>query len=324
MRAWEAFRKGWRNSTLYWQALVVLFLLNLLGGGLLALLPALELLGPAHYPAIREAAAGVPAWMAFETLLEPVTSANLVGGVASRTLSLAFQSGVLAMLLALGLIPWAAWLPGCLVSGGLLLAFKGAPEAFSWKRFLWGCWHYWGAFLLLGLVQTLLTLLVGLPVGIILWTIFRLVPWSAIISVPVLLVGLIWWTAIFELAQVYLVAGEKRNIGSTLRIATKTLFQGIIPLSGYYMLSLAVLLGLHLVFRVGLMPRLPLAFWPLVLIAQQSFIWLRLWSHASRLAGDMEFVRSMQSKEIDKSLENPASKQVSLDNPFSESLQPLN
>jgi hypothetical protein len=295
MGAWDVFRRGWRNSTLYWQALIALFLVNLLGAGLLALLPALELLGPAQSPAIREAAAGVPTWMAFEILLDPVSSANLASGATSGVLSPALQSGVLAMLLALVLIPWAAWLPGCLVSGGLLLAFKEAPGAFGWRRFLWGCWHYWGAFLLLGLVQTLLTLLVCIPIVIIFSVVIRLIPMSAILAAPVLLVGLIWWTAIFELGQVCLVAGEKRNIGSALRIGIKTLFHRILPLTGYYVLSLVVLLALHLVFRVGLLPRLPLAFWPLVLIVQQAFICLRLWSHASRLAGDMEFAREAQS-----------------------------
>jgi hypothetical protein len=302
MSAWGAFRRGWRNSTLYWQALVVLFLVNLLGGGLLALLPALELLGPAHSSAIREAAAGVPTWMAFEILLDPVSSANLANGLTGGVISPALQSGVIAMLLALVLIPWAAWLPGCLVSGGLLLAFKEAPKAFDWRRFLWGCWHYWGAFLLLGLVQTLLTLLVCIPVVIIFSVVIRLVPRGAILAAPVLLVCLIWWTAIFELGQVGLVAGEKRNIGGALRIGIRTLFRRILPLTGYYVLSLAVLLALHLVFRVGLMPRLPLAFWPLVLMVQQTFICLRIWSHASRLAGDVEFVREAQSKENDSLL----------------------
>jgi hypothetical protein len=290
MGFWNAFRQGWRNSTCYWQALVVLFLVNLVSGGLLALLPVLEMLSPAYYTAIREAAAGIPAWMAFEILLNPVTNANLAAGTTASLLSPGLQSGVLAMLLALVLIPWAAWLPGCLVSGGLLLAFKEAPATFSWRRFFGGCWHYWGVFLLLGLAQTLLTLLVCIPTLVISYLVFRLLPWSAILSVPVLLVGLMWWTAFFELGQVYLVAGEKRNIGSALRIAVKMLFRRIVPLSGYYILSLAMLLALHLVFQVGILPQLPLASWPLALAIQQAFIFLRLWCHASRMAGDMEFV----------------------------------
>ena len=299
MGFWNAFRQGWRNSTRYWQALIVLFLVNVVGGGLLALLPGLLLLGQAHYPAIREAAGGVPAWMLFEILLNPVTNANLAAGTTANLLSPSLKSGVFAMLLALVLIPWAAWLPGCLVSGGLLLAFKEAPAAFSWKRFLWGCWHYWSAFLLLGLAQTLLTLIVCIPAIVICYIVFHLAPWSALLSAPILLIGLIWWTAFFELGQAYLVAGDERKIGGALRIAKMTLLHRIATLSGYYILSLAGLLVLHLVFQVELLPRLPLVYWPLVLAVQQAFIFLRLWSHASRLAGDMEFVKEAQRIEIE-------------------------
>ena len=348
MGALNALRKGWVRSALYWQVLVVLFLVNLLGGLLLAVIPVAELLGPAHYTAIQDAASGVPAWMAIETLLNPVNNLNLEAGTNSRVLSAALQTGVISILLALVLLPVVSWVPGSLVSGGLLLTyFEGSPlsrspepaegpvlsrtegsalsqspepskgnvewsalsqspelavgkaewraggEAFSWKRFFWGCWHYWGAFLLFGLLQTILTLLVFVPVLAILSFIMFIIPWSAILLLPAFLVLLIVWTGFVELSQVYLVAGEKRRIITALRSGLLLLIRRAAPLTGYYSVSLVLLVVLHLVFRIGLFPRLPLAFWPLVLVVQQAFVFLRMWAHASRLAGDMEFVRSL-------------------------------
>jgi hypothetical protein len=307
--------------------LVVLFLVNLLGGLLLAIVPVAELLGPAHYTAIQDAASGVPAWMALETLLNPVNNLNLEAGANGRLLSSALTTGAIAILLAVVLLPVVSWIPGSLVSGGLLLtyferpalgavegpalsqgsegaegeaSFDGAQsaaplkqvEAFSWKRFFWGCWHYVGAFLLFGLAQTILTLLVFIPALALFTFIIVVFPWSAILLVPAFLILLIVWTGFVELSQVYLVAGKNRQIFTALRSALRLIRRRAAPLAGYYSISLVLLVVLHLVFRIGLFPRLPLAFWPLVLIVQQAFVFLRLWAHASRMAGDVEFVRS--------------------------------
>jgi hypothetical protein len=91
----------------------------------------------------------------------------------------------------------------------------------------------------------------------------------------------------------------------------------------FYLLSLGLLFGLHLIFRLVLFPRLPLAFWPLVLVLQQSFIILRLWAHAARLAGDVEFAIEQGTPSTDV----PGSKETGLqgvnEDKFLEGLQPL-
>jgi hypothetical protein len=281
----------------------VLFIVNLAGGLLLTCLPAVEMLDPAHFTAVREAAAGVPTWLAGETLLNPVGNLSLQIGTNQRALSPALQGGIVALLLALGLLPGIAWLSGSLVSGGLLLAYKeslGGDDApadgspgwrFDWKRFAWGCWHYWGAFLLFSLVQSLLTAGIFIPVLVLISVAFGLAPWSAVLLAPVFLFLVLLWTGFVELAQVSLVMGENRRIGRALREAWAILRRQTARLSVYYLLSLALLLVIHLVFRIVIFPRMPLAFWPLVLVLQQAFIFLRLWARASRLAGDMQFVR---------------------------------
>jgi hypothetical protein len=331
MGAVNLLRKGWTRSARYWQVLLALFLVNLLGGLLLAIIPALELLGPAHYTAVREAASGIPAWMASEILLNPVGNLSFQAGANSRAISSALQNGILSILIALGLLPGISWLPGCLVSGGLLLTYKESPEGFRWKCFLWGCWHYWGAYLLLGLLQTLLTLLVFILVITVFSITIGFIPWSAALLAPLAILLIVLWTGFMELAQVCLVVGENRSIGAALRAALSLLWRRFIPLTTYYILSLGLLLGLHLIFQFGLFPRLPLAFWPLVFVLQQSFIFLRLLTHAARLAGDFEFLGEQAVKEIgvsgplkaltqaDKEKEILATKE----DVFEEGLQPL-
>jgi hypothetical protein len=320
MAAMRAFRKGWVRSVLYWQVLGVLFLVNLLAGLVLAAIPAAELLGPAHYTAIQDAAAGVPAWMAIEILFNPVGNLGLQAGANSRAISPFLQTALVSILVSLVLLPALSWIPGSLVSGGLLLTYTGSlagqprregpgnsmpaideepreastPERqpFSWKRFFEACWRYWGAFLLLGLVQTLLSLLVIFPLLVVFLILVSLAFWSAILLVPAFLWLIVLWTGFIELGQVYLVAGERRGLGVALRSALRLLRQRMGSLTVYYLLSLGLLLAIHLVFRAGLFPHLPLAFWPLVLIFQQAFVFLRLWARASRLAGDVEFVKA--------------------------------
>ncbi len=318
MKAFDALRTGWKRSRVCWQPLLVLFLVNLLGGMLLAAIPALELIGPAHYTAIRDAASGVPTWLATELLFNPVGNLNLQGGENARQLSAMLQSGLLALLLAVGLLPGLAWIPGSLVAGGLILSYLECPKPtapssaedsalsggavnepalsgggghFSWRRFFWGCWHHWGAFLIFGILQTLLTLLVFVPVLLISITVIVAAPVSAVVLVPLFLALLVLWSALVELAQVSLVAGGRRRIGGALRDGLRLLFRRLGSLSVYYLVSLLLLLVVHLVFRIGIFPRLPLAFWPLVLLLQQAFIFLRLWLHAGRMAGNVEFVR---------------------------------
>ena len=56
----------------------------------------------------------------------------------------------------------------------------------------------------------------------------------------------------------------------------------------FYVFAIAVLGLIHLGFRFGLMPRLRLEQWPLVLLVGQAFILLRLWARLARWAGLME------------------------------------
>jgi hypothetical protein len=109
-----------------------------------------------------------------------------------------------------------------------------------------------------------------------------------ILILAFLVLGL--WLAFFELSRVSLAAREDHRIVNSLTSASSILGHKPWLLLGYYLLSLLGLLVIQILFRLGLFPRMPLAFWPLVLLLQQAFVILRLWSRAARYAGNVNFV----------------------------------
>jgi hypothetical protein len=71
-------------------------------------------------------------------------------------------------------------------------------------------------------------------------------------------------------------------------------------LISFYLLAAVFILFVHIIFRLGLFPHLPLYFWPVVLLAQQVFVLVRLFVRSQRLAGiaalvDAQLVRKTGS-----------------------------
>jgi hypothetical protein len=278
MGGWSAFRRGLGLARRYPRLLVILYAANLLAALLLAALPALVLTQEAgHRPAIAEAADGLDAWLWIETLVQPQTGQDLAEGTATAAL--------LVLLLAVAL-PFAAWLPAAFLNGGLLLTYHEAPAEFRWRRFLWGGWHWWGTFLVLGLIQALgavltlgalaavAALLAGLLGSWVVW------PVAAAGGLAAFL-GLGW----AEWARIVAVAEDTRNPLQALGRAARFLRRRPGPAAGLYGLSLLLAALLHAIYRLGLMPLLPLEKWLLVLAVQQSFVLGRLAIRLARLAG---------------------------------------
>ena len=290
MTGWNAFRTGLAHASRYRWVLAVLFAVNLFSALSLAVLPAWSLAaGMGHRPAIQQAADGVDAWLVFETLMSSVTDLTLgetseaVGGSGLTTLS------VLLSTLAL---PFVAGLPATFLSGGVLLTFAEAPAPFRWRRFLWGCWHWWGAFLLLsvaqGIVSTLFVPLTGVVTGVI----AAVGSWLTWIVVPALALLVLLWLAVVEFIRVAVVVERTRNVfeafGRMVRLAS---FRNLLAVVGLYVLALLLLGLFHTLYRWGLMPRLPLDRWPLVLVVQQAFVLARLWARLVRMAGGVALYR---------------------------------
>ena len=292
MTGWHAFRTGLSRALRYRRVLVILFAVNLLGALLLAVLPALGLatsLG--RRPAIRQAADGVDAWLVIETVMAPLTDSTLGQGNLTSDLARGFRQAVLLGLATMVLLPLLAWLPATFLSGGLLLTYVEVPQPFRWRRFLWGCWHWFGPFLLLGAVQVLLSVVVFGPfiaVGVGIVAIAG--AWLMWLAVPLLVVLAVVWLALFELARVTAVVGGKRNVARAFSGAGRVIWRHPLQVAVLYGLALLLLVLLHVLYRWGVMPHLRLEWWPLVLLVQQVFILARLWARLVRTAGGVALV----------------------------------
>ncbi len=285
-RSWVAFREGLIRSLRYWQILAVFYITSLLSALPFAFLPALNLSGSAFRTSIRQAAQGINAWMLIEALIARAYRVSLGLGSSSRPeLTSALESMLLFGLLAVIAAPLLAWITTAFFCGGVFLTYMEAPEPFQIRRFLWGCWRWFGAFLLLGLVQAVLGILFFIPVGgaALLAVSYRF--WLAWLLVPLVLLFAALWLALFEFAQLNAVSGGGGRIWHAMLDALRFFFRQPLVFGGLYALDFLLLALIHIVFRMGILPNLPLTWWPVVLPAQQIFIFLRLWNKGSRLAG---------------------------------------
>ncbi|MDY6876050.1 MAG: hypothetical protein SWK90_07625 [Chloroflexota bacterium] len=285
MKGWGVFRIGLSRAARYRWVLPILFTVNLLSALLLALLPALGLAAEfGHRPAIREAADGVDAWLVVETLAAPLSGTALGDGWPELTRRL--RQATLLGLLTAAMLPLLAWLPSTFLSGGVLLTYAEAPQPFRWRRFLWGCYHWWGAFLLLGVVQGGVSVAVFVPtIAIVGGTVAAAGEWLAWVAVPLLVFLAMLWLVLMEYTRIVAVVEETRHVAHAFGEAMRFVFRHPLPVAGFYGLAFLLLGALHVLYRWGLMPHLPLGWWSLVLIVQQAFVLARLWAWLVRLAG---------------------------------------
>jgi len=292
VNSWDAFRTGLARVVRYRWVWLILFAVNVASALLLAALPALGLAaGFGHRPAIRQAADGVDAWLVIETLFSPLADGMLGQGVSTPTPPV--QGGAQASMLVLATavaLPLLAWLPTAFVSGGVLLTYAEAPQLFGWRRFLWGCWHWFGAFLLLGIGQFVASLALFLPALAAAVAATAAAGWLAWIAVPGLALLGVLWTALIETTRVIAVVRGKRNVFRAFSGAVGFIVRHFPAVAGLYGLALLALGLVHALFRWGLMAHLPLDWWPLVLLVQQAFILGRLGARLVRLAGSVALV----------------------------------
>jgi hypothetical protein len=289
---WQAFRVGLARAAHYWQVWLLLSGVSLLSALLLAALPALSLASsPGHRPAIRDAADGVDAWLVIETLMSPSTTASIEGREGAPELTDSLQQALVLGLLTAGGLPLLAWIPAAFLSGGLLLTYAEASEPFYWRRFLWGCWHWFGAFLLLGAIQGILTGLILIPTVVALVGAIaaegRILAW---VIVLMLVLAAMFWLVLMECTRMVAVVVWTRNIIRAIGGAVRFLFRHPLPVAVLYGLTLLLAGLVHLLYRLGLMPYLPLDWWPLVLLVQQTFILARLGTRFLRLAGGVALI----------------------------------
>lgn len=291
MNGWRAFLRGISLVVRYPQTWLLLFVANLLPALLLAALPAMSLTsGLARRPVIQDVADGVDAWLVVESTMAPLalmtlgTEADTGGGS---------PLGLLGILLILAGLPLAAWLLPAFLEGGILHTFLQAGT-FRWRAFLRACWHWWGVFILLAAAQGLATVFVLAPAvpstvaaGGVAW-----------LALPVLALAVAPGLAVMEYTRVLAVARDTRNPFRAFGMAVRFVFgrrqrPAVFVL---YVVGLLAVALLHALYRLGLMPLLPLDRWLLVLAVQQSFILLRLGSRLARLAGASALLRHAEGE----------------------------
>jgi hypothetical protein len=311
MSAWTAFRTGLGQVVKYWQVMVVLYGVALTTGVVVILLPALQLVEPAKLTMIQDAAQGISAWMVQE--LAGILP-NLPGMPVETTQSIPLQELPAVLLFGLGgaaAIPLIAWFTGSALAGGMLLIYSEAPNPFHWTRFLWGCWHWWGVFLAVSVFQAVFILFMFYA-GIMLSQATLDSSWVVInnlAAVPLFAFLLLALSgiALFEITRVSAVQVETRNPLKAIRYALVLTVRRPWSLVSFYLLAAIFIAFVHLTFRLGLFPHLPLYFWPVVLLAQQVFVLVRLFVRSQRLAGitalvDAQLVRQSGSPNMSGSI----------------------
>ena len=225
--------------------------------------------------------------------MAPLSSTALGGGSWPELARWLQQTTLVGLTTALAL-PLLAWVSAAFLSGGVLLTYAEAPQPFDefrtqpfrWRRFLWGCYHWFGAFLLLGALQALASSVLFAPlVGIAVGAIAAVGRWLAWAVVALLAAVAALWLAVTECTRIVAVAEQTPNIFRAFGRAVRFVFRNFPAVAGLYGLALALLGSLHALYRWGLMAHLPLNWWPLVLIVQQTFILIRLGARLARLAG---------------------------------------
>lgn len=291
MNGWRAFLRGVSLVLRYPQTWLLLFVANLFPALLLAAVPALSLTsGLARRPVIQDVADGVDAWFVLENSMSGLAQMALGAPVeASGGVSL----NLLAVLLLLASLPLAAWLLPAFLEGGVLHTFLQAGP-FRWRAFLRACWHWWGVFILLAAVQGLATIFVLAPLVLF----AAAAGGAAWLLLPVLALAVALGLALMEYTRILAVARDTRNPFQAFGMAVRFVFDrrrrpAVFVL---YLVSLLLVALLHTLYRLGLMPLLPLEWWLLVLVVQQSFILLRLGSRLARLAGASALLRHTEGE----------------------------
>lgn len=273
-----ALSLGARRVAQYWPALLLMQLGTLLSAGLLALVPALNLFDLAHRPVIAEMAAGVRAWKLVD--LFGMLNSTQTGGASSSA-----PMELMILLLAFAAMPLVGGFVSAFLYGGVLLTYQEARPAFRLGRFLWGCWHWFGAYLALGLIQALVFFGLYLPLSSLVIFLVGLGPAGVAAAAGGLLLLAWLWLMVFELARVRLVLNNTRNPFRGIGRAFGDLFHRPLPLLAFYAAALLLLLGVQAVFRLVINPNAPLDVLVVALVVQQGFILSRLFCRALRLAG---------------------------------------
>lgn len=283
MNSLKMFRYAAKNLFKHWQVWAAVYVFNLLSAKILTVLPALLLIAPAQRTMIGDAANGIDGWMILDAVMSPLVSQAL--GVIEP--SSALEQMIPLSAITFMMMPALAGILNAFVNGGLLLTYHENTNPYQWKRFFWGCWHWFAAFLLLNFTQFIFALLIfGALIGGAIWLIGLAGEWSTWIVIPVLIVLMVVWLGVMELTGAQMIVGGTRNFARAFLDSLRCLFRRPINFLVFYGLATLALIAAHLIFN-SVMPYVPLSWFPLVLIVQQTFVVTRLGLRLVRAGGSV-------------------------------------
>jgi hypothetical protein len=249
----------------------------------IAFLPGIRALDFAYRPAIQEAANGMDAWLLIESIFSEVNLQGMVDGESAGISTDGVQAVQMVLLAAL-VMPLLAWASTAFLSGGLVLTLSEASSPFRMRRFLWGCWHWFGVFLVFGLMKSAVGLFVLAPVFIgALGALAASPAWLGWVTIFGLSLILVIWISVNEFTYIFTVEERGRNIFRAFGKAAAFVLQNFTQVVVFYLFWLCLLAGVHAIFRLGIFPMLSLEIWLVAMIVQQVFILLRLWARVARM-----------------------------------------
>lgn len=280
----QALRRGLFDAIRFPAPLVILFIIYLVG----ALLLTLPLYNGLNQMLASRLAAGEMArtfdvLRLFEISLDSARAAQPPAAPAQGDETGAILAVLTILILILGAGPLAA-LPNALLSGGALQVY--ADRQFTWRRFLWGCWHWALPFVILwiglGLVITLFIVL-----GIIVVVMSISGGNLALVGLAVVMIAYFAVAMLFDYARVIAVAENRRNVFWALGQAFRLALRRPAQVGGLYAALLA--LGYLLIVVYNQVAALIPFEWAIIGIALQQIlvaaqVWVRLARWASLLA----------------------------------------
>lgn len=285
----QYFVNGLKIVLKRWPVLAVMYLGLVLPAFGLALQPVWLLRELADRSVIGDIAAGIPDWLVFD-VLGFLARAQLADGPIPENLI----AGLRALTWTGLLLPLVGGLVSAFLYGGVLRAYI-TPELPGWGAFLSGCWRWFGCFLFLGFFQTIIFVPGFAFLGVLVLLAFtRVGAWAGVLALAFCGIAFVIWVIFFEVARVQAVVIKTRNPFRAFVRAARLMAYQARKIAGFYALALGALIGVHALFRLGILPHIPLDLLLPALVVQQAFVLLRLFMRAGRLAGLVELAKSSE------------------------------
>jgi hypothetical protein len=288
--AGQALRTGARGAVRYWPILLIFFAVNACAAAAWTV-PLRAALAPVwDRPGVWGPDGGLP----IASLVEHMLSVSRVADVtvAEAPEDLAPETTLATLAVLGGLIVAVA--AAALLPGGAILIYREGLPSFSFRRFIWGTAHWSVPFLALWLLEAVVTalawalgfflLLFGLAAGA---GACALVPGLIIVLGVPFLFGML-----AEYARVASVADDRRNPFAMLARAWRMVWARPWAYAGIYALGPVLALALLALYGYVLSPVTALAALPVMIVAQQLVVFLRLLARLWRLASETALIPS--------------------------------